>query len=261
MAFALRSIATLALTILTCASGLHSVLHAQDKDQNDLGIRVGTSAAEEKILAVLDDEAVLQFLDSPLGDVASLLSEQYDISIIIDNRALAEVGLDSSTPFSIDLTGVDLRAALDLALGDLGLSYLVDNSVLTITTIDKVAERPEIRIYDVEKLFPNSAPEPQQLATLISRAVKGDGMMARNMPGAGMGGGGFGGMGGMPPAGMGGVGDESPQVFVEGSLLVVRATLQDQHKVAEFLKALVQMKERTAKPRQQEQAEETAEEA
>jgi len=98
-----------------------------------------TIPAERRIMDELDSETRLTFFDQPLKDVVDSIKSQHNIPIFIDDRALVEVGLDSNVPVNFDLKGVSLRSGLKLMLNQLGLTYVINDEVLKITT-PEVAE-------------------------------------------------------------------------------------------------------------------------
>ncbi len=61
---------------------------------------------------VLDQETTLKFDDAPLNEVARTLSETHSIQMVVDRRALEEIGLSEEEPITIDLKNVSLRSAL-----------------------------------------------------------------------------------------------------------------------------------------------------
>ncbi len=107
--------------------------------------------------------------------------------------------------------GIKLRNLFKLLLEQLTspLTYVIEDEVLKITTVDKANEKLSIRMYPVGDLIMG----PQQLQALAGRGggtggrggSGGGGMGGGGMGGGGMGGGGMGG-GGMGGGGMGGGG-------------------------------------------------------
>ncbi|MFM8282895.1 MAG: hypothetical protein ACKOCW_04975, partial [Planctomycetaceae bacterium] len=153
-------------------------------------------SAEEKIYDALDKPVEsLEFTESSLQDVISQLQDSQGIPIQIDTKALDEAGFDKDAPdVTRNLSGVSLRSALRLILGDLDMTYLVKDEVLLITTKEKAAESLIVKVYPVGDLvMPLNA-------TGVNPFAGGGGMGGMG----GMGGGGMGGMGGMGGGGMGG---------------------------------------------------------
>ena len=121
------------------------------------------------------------------------LEELHHIEIIIDEVALTDEGITLDKNVDLVLSGITLRSALRLLLEPLGLTYVIEDEVMKITTQTKADEKMSTRVYPV--------------ADLVIRIQAGQGMggggMGGGMGGGGMGGGGMGG-GGMGGGGMGG---------------------------------------------------------
>ena len=108
--------------------------------------------AETKILAELEKPTKLEFIDTPLEDVIAQLKEYHQIEIQLDRGALDDMGIGTDTPVTRQLHGISLRSALRLMLGDLDLTYMIDNEVLMITTREKAESRLTTRVYPVADL-------------------------------------------------------------------------------------------------------------
>ena len=217
-------------------------------------IRAADAAAEAKIVAALKDDARLEFIETPLNQVVTFLQDQHDIPIKLDQRALDDVGVGVDTPITAELKGVSLHAALLHMLGQLDLTYSIQNEVLLITTPEVAESRPEVRVYAVSALLPDGA-DAAALVGMLQAALQaelnpaepahGFGANCPGMPGAGagdmgmMGGGMPGGMG----SGMGGVPATEypaslPRIIPAKRLLIVRHTSAGQHEVSQLLEAL-----------------------
>ncbi len=151
-------------------------------------------SAEKKIYDALDKPVEsLEFNETPLRDVISQLQDSQGIPIQVDIKALEEAGLDLDAPVTRNLSGVSLRSALRLILGDLDMTYLIKDEVLLITTKEKAAENLIVKVYPVADLV-------MPMNSSGVNPFQGGG----GMGGGGMGGMGGGGMGGMGGGGMGG---------------------------------------------------------
>ncbi len=115
---------------------------------------VGESrASENKIRATLDQETSLEFIETPLQDVVDYLKDRHNIEIQVDHRALESLGLGSDTPITRNLKGITLGSALRLMLSDLGLTYVIADEVLMITSPEEAEKHLEIRLYNVGELL------------------------------------------------------------------------------------------------------------
>jgi hypothetical protein len=110
------------------------------------------STAEQKILNALDEPTVLEFLDTPLSDVVDTLEDHHEIQILIDQRALDDVGVPSHSPITSQLSGVSLQSGLNLMLRELDLTWTIRDEVLLITTPEEAEMMLVTKVYDVGDL-------------------------------------------------------------------------------------------------------------
>ncbi len=157
------------------------------------------SPREQAIASALSQRTELAFTDQPLSDVIEFLKDYHQIPIWIDQTALNDEGIDpSTTQVTIELSGVSLRSGLRLLLEPQGLTYLIQDEVMKITTKAVADELLFTRVYPVADLTVMIIPKGGGMGGGMMGGMMGGGM------GGGMGGmgGGMGGMGG----GMGGMG-------------------------------------------------------
>ncbi|WP_158222624.1 VWA domain-containing protein, partial [Rhodopirellula sp. MGV] len=113
---------------------------------------VGDNETEQMIEKRLSDDTTHQFIETPLNDAIRQLSDAHDIPIVIDRRALDEIGADEEMPVSIDMKNVSLRSFLRLMLRDLDLTYLIKDEVMQITTVEAAEENLVTKVYPVGDL-------------------------------------------------------------------------------------------------------------
>ncbi len=119
------------------------------------------------------------------------LEDFHGIQIEVDTQALEDESVDvTSETITKDLSGISLRSGLRLMLGDLNLTYVIDNEVLMITSQEKAEETLVTKVYPVGDL----------VMPIIDLGSSGGGL------GGGLGGGGFGGSFGGGSFGGGGFG-------------------------------------------------------
>jgi len=93
------------------------------------------SEKESEIQRRLDTPVSLKFRDAPLSAVMENLGRIAQVNVHLDPRGLAEEGVTTDTPITIDLANeISLKSALNLILQPLRLSYVVKNEVLEITS-------------------------------------------------------------------------------------------------------------------------------
>jgi hypothetical protein len=159
-------------------------------------------SAEQKIYSALEEPVEnFDFVETPLRDVVAQIEDAHGIQVELDVRSLEDFGIDLDTPITKNLSGISLRSALRLALGELDLAYLVKDEVLLITTSQRAEEDLVIKVYPVADLVlpvnPSSGLNPFQTGGGLGGANainsgQGGGLGA-GLGGGGMGGGGMGG--------------------------------------------------------------------
>lgn len=118
------------------------------------------SEAEDKILRkLIKTDVDLAVVDSPLKDVAELLSERLEVPIRLNVRALEDVALAPDIPVTFNLRGAKAHTLLRLLLRQLDLTYLVEPSGIVITTPGEAENHEQARFYPLADLL---YPEPKQ---------------------------------------------------------------------------------------------------
>ena len=134
--------------VVAASLALATPLRAEDGAPNESPPPSGQTraaieaAAERRIEAVLDSplRAPFEFVAQPLSDVVQIISEEYDIPIMIDSPALDAVASSPDVEITVTIGNVTLRSALVLILKSAGegyLTYITDNEVLMITTLEE----------------------------------------------------------------------------------------------------------------------------
>ena len=124
-------------------------------------------AKEKQIMQALKEPTSISFSDMPLTDAINELKAQHHIEIQLDKKAF-EDGMLSPDEMTVktDMQGTSLRAALKRMLGDLGLSYVIENECLVITTEDKAKEKLIPKVYPVADLvIPPRMPDMSNVFT------------------------------------------------------------------------------------------------
>ena len=111
-------------------------------------LRTGKAA----IRRALAEKTALEFTETPLVDIIEFLKDHHKIAILLDKKALDDVGVAADIPITCNLKGLSLRAALDLSLRNLGLALDIQDEVLLITTAEKAESHLVTVVYDVADL-------------------------------------------------------------------------------------------------------------
>jgi hypothetical protein len=113
----------------------------------------------------------MDFVSQPLRQVAAIISDQYEIPVQFDAKALDAAGVTPDQELTIQIANVTLRSALDLMLRNAGaeqLTFVVDHQVLLITTEEAAQQKLEVRIYRVDDLKSKMPPKDEHSAGRIS---------------------------------------------------------------------------------------------
>jgi hypothetical protein len=113
------------------------------------------AAAEQRIKQTLDRrlKSPLSFVQLPLNEIAMQLQEEYEIPIMLDMAALEAAAVTPDVEATVEINNVSLRTALDLMLKQIeGLTYIIDQEVLLITTQDEAEQRLRVVVYRVDDL-------------------------------------------------------------------------------------------------------------
>ena len=148
--------------------------------------------AEQRIYAALEADTSLDFIETPFTEVIDYLERTHEIPIEIDNTAMTELAIDTNTPINRTIKGVSLRSALRLMLKDLGLTYVIQDEVLLITSPETAETNLITKVYPVGDLV---IPVGNTAGNAFGLGG-GMGMGMGGLGGGGMGGGFGGGMGG-----------------------------------------------------------------
>jgi uncharacterized membrane protein YgcG len=106
----------------------------------------------------------VDFVDMPLIQVIDRLSEITDVQFQLDIRLLSDVGITSDTPITREFKHYPAEMVLRLILRDLGLTYLLDNGVVIVTTPEEAETILETRVYRIDDLVPSRLVKEKETA-------------------------------------------------------------------------------------------------
>jgi general secretion pathway protein D len=91
--------------------------------------------AEREIQKSLSKGVEVRFINRPLSEVMDTLGRMAGVNVYLDPQGLNAEGVTTDTPVTLNLTQpISLKSALNLMLSPLGLSYVIQNEVLRITS-------------------------------------------------------------------------------------------------------------------------------
>ena len=136
----------------------------REKTKNRKGVdEVPLTAAEKAIFAALNSTISVDFKNSRFEDVLEYLQAITGKPILAVKPSLDDAGVTYDTTVTLKMKGTSLRTVLRKILGDLGLTYVIRNEVLEITTPARAKEQLVARTYYIRDLAIN----PWQVAQLI----------------------------------------------------------------------------------------------
>jgi general secretion pathway protein D len=112
------------------------------------------SPQERKIRESLSEAVSVSFDKRPLADAMNTIAEMTGLTIIIDDRSIAEEGITVDQPISLDLRGnsIPLKSVLNNILNRLNLTYTVKDDVLTIESSRFRKNNVYPEVYNVKDL-------------------------------------------------------------------------------------------------------------
>ncbi|MGC3970194.1 MAG: hypothetical protein QM775_23555 [Pirellulales bacterium] len=110
------------------------------------------SELELRIEAALSEPAEIDYSDAELGVVTDDLTKRYRIPFVLDRPALTADGKGSESKITWRLKGASLRNVLRHVLEEQGLTFIIKNDALMITTKTAAETHTPIRFYQVHDL-------------------------------------------------------------------------------------------------------------
>jgi hypothetical protein len=107
---------------------------------------------EVKLLKTLDKVVTMEFKGQPLEGVLTEIEKQHGLSLDINKAMLAEKLLNMESPVSVNATRKSLRSVLKNMLGDLGLTYVIQNGDLKVMTPEAASNLMTTRVYYIGDL-------------------------------------------------------------------------------------------------------------
>lgn len=107
-----------------------------------------------KPLDALRQTSGCSFVETRLPDAIKFLADKHNVEIMIDARALGEVGLPQDVPVTLKLESVPLRSTIALLLRPLNLTWTIRGDALMITTHDVAEDMLTVVGYDVRDMGP-----------------------------------------------------------------------------------------------------------
>jgi general secretion pathway protein D len=133
---------------------------------------------EERLMG----KATLQATEAPLHQLVEALGTALDAPVVISVKKLEEAAINLETPVTYHLKNVKLKAGLRFILDELGLTYLVTDDAIIITTPEDAGSRLVTRVYDCRELM--KLPSPVKKVTRARAPTQGDAIGSSEIPAA-----------------------------------------------------------------------------
>lgn len=113
---------------------------------------------EQAILKSLERPVSLDFQGKAFSVVMQQLSDAMGQPILLDKVALEAVEVDSSAPVTLKLANVSTRTALRKILQDKGLTYIIQNETIQVTSVERARSTLVTQVYYLGDLVRGISP-------------------------------------------------------------------------------------------------------
>ncbi len=142
-------------SLITLARGKDDAVAEKPQSEAADKASVSSSTDQTAVERALAQPADLDFVETPLKDVAASIAKKSGINVLLDNKAITDAGGSADTPITFAVKRIPLRSALRLMLQEHELNFIVEpgvDNVLIITSDTKAKEFVVTRIYDAHDL-------------------------------------------------------------------------------------------------------------
>jgi len=154
--------------------------------------RIRITEKEKAILQALDATGTADFENQPLQDVLDFFQKKWGVTIVVDGPAVAEAGITNTTETTVTckIPRASNRTILRKILANLGVTYIVKDEVIQVTSINRARETLSARAYYVGDLIGftdqrfgpyitrlQALAQLQQLAVLVTQTVEPESWM------------------------------------------------------------------------------------
>ncbi len=108
---------------------------------------------EKALLSALKRPMAIEFNNENFSSVIEYFQKAAGLSIIVDKQALEEANVTYDTPVTLRLPKVATRTALRRLLADLGLTYVIKEESIQVTTPARAKDMMVTRVYPIGDLI------------------------------------------------------------------------------------------------------------
>ena len=109
----------------------------------------------------------LEFVDVPLEEILATVSAEYDIEIVVDGKALQQLGISHDQTITCSIQNMSIGSALTHLLKEAGLTHAIAKDVLLITTPAEAQKMLIVCVYPVHDLL-----EPTYKPTQLDKSLR-----------------------------------------------------------------------------------------
>jgi hypothetical protein len=131
------------------------------------------SDAAAVIYRKLDEKTSVAFDDLPLSDAIHFISRTSGIPIVLDVVAIEESGLLIDEPVNLKVRNTPVRSILKLLLEDLELTYVVEDDVIKVTSLEVASIALTTGIFPVADLVTDDRKGWKQIARIVEQETDG----------------------------------------------------------------------------------------
>ena len=129
---------------------------------------------DAEITAALTRTVDCEFVDTPLVDAIDFVAEHLGYPVFIDEQSLDEIGLGTDETVNLSVKNFQLEHLLKQMLSQLGITHMVIDGNVKITTPERAESNLQTCIYPVGDLFPSSSASHDSVMALLTSVVEPD---------------------------------------------------------------------------------------
>ena len=117
----------------------------------------GAKVSEEdrKIMNTMSSPLTFSLKNEPFQSFLDIMEKQFGSPLVIDQQALQLMNITTETPITVNSRGWSTRTILRKVLSDLGLSYVIKEKTIHITSPDRAKETMTTRAYPIGDIIGN----------------------------------------------------------------------------------------------------------
>ena len=131
------------------------------------------ATAEDRIEAALAQQVSFNFREEPLKDAIDAIKQKTGLPILLATKKLEEAAINLETPVTVSLHDLTLESFFRNFLGELGLTFLVKDEIIQITTPEDAGSQLITRLYPVLDLVARRTPIYEANAVVTSKTAGG----------------------------------------------------------------------------------------